>query len=605
MRGLRTSCAAVALAFVTQGARAMELPFDLPPVDATGALTYSMTEDKAPGSSERIWRNLVTATVSPTTYIIAPWFATINGTLSLTVGTETGVDTANTMLTGNIGLSVMPASAYPLEIEYSRYNSAVPNGTDQVENLTGQNFRLNNRLFLPDEWSVKTNLRAWSNANDDEQSTTGREAEIGVSKRLEHHEVDLTLGYSDYDLLDKDALTEAGSAVSAVVRYRSEPFEDVTSDNTTSIRLSSFTAPDYEETSNVLQGVGTSFWRPKDWPDLTVFVATRTYQQQTEVLLLDTNTKEISNNQTAFANLAASYIVMPRMTLSGGVNAGYLVDELETSAGTTGQSGFTGGGDINLDYTSERTDLWGLDYSWMAGAASRLDVEPDESELMETVRLGQTLGTSFDLPLLGPMNFSLGQTLGVGHSTVRGAGVTVSHNVNLGQSLREGKNWSYINFSAYDSRTFGDQPYSTQLLNIQYTQGYDPDRYTSIAGSLSVQLTAATGLDDEEEEDAGGWTDTITAEVMFAQREVFGFENLTFQSRLLLNPPSTFASKKYDYSGYATTKSSSDLNLGSQRWTNRLDYMLGKLRLSLIGTLRNGDAGMGDSLMLQLSRQFF
>lgn len=600
MRSLATACAVAVLAAAPAGAQILDLP--LPDVDLRGSVTYSLEETKTPQDEERRWRNLVTGTLTPSTYIYAPWLATLGGNLHVSQAVESGGnDSSSSYITGRMVLNVLPRSSYPFEFQYSRYNNAISAVTaeDELE-LSGQTFRMLSRLLLPDQWTVATEGILWDNADTEGFEETGREANLVIHKIFEKNDVQVEFGFRDSDLIDEDGNEELGQLQSVVLRHRSTPFEGVTSDSMTSLRLNEFSSEEFTETGSVAQGVGTMFWRPKEIPELTVFGATRTFQQSARVVDLESSEARESDFQTAFANLSASYLIMPRLVANAGGDLGYRAISLSSDEEAAESGGLSMGANAGLDYSSQPVPLWGFDWLWNTGATARFQNELDQSEMTENVRVGHSLTRSLELPLLGTMNAGFTQAVGVGHSTLIGPGVSLSHNLNLGRSNREGKHWDYIQASLSDSRTMSQDPFSYQLVNLQFTRGYDPDRFTSFSGSISLQFAKQT-LDGV---DVNGWEDTLTGDLSYSVRSLWGVDNLTFTSRLTLNPPSLMRSRRYDFSGFASLDRRQDEGFGAQRWVNRLEYRIGKMRIGLVGQLRNNGDGLSESVLFQIGRNF-
>ncbi|WP_448191362.1 hypothetical protein [Azospirillum sp. sgz301742] len=603
---LHCGCIVVA-ALLAQPAAAEDLlsGFDWPALNWGGGTSYSISSARAAGESTRTMRQAVTQSLEGSTYVYAPWLAGVTGTLNVTkaVGSSQSSSESSLMLTGNATIGILPRSLYPVEISYNRYNSALSYGTGSpgaASDITGDSFQLQSRILSFEKTSIGTTLSVSRTRSDDGFQENYKEADISATRSFDKDDVNLRLTYRDRDFSRPDGTSELGRASSLSWRYRSVPFLDVTTESVTTIRYSTLESQVYSEKNLVFQGVSTALWRPKELPELGVSAAMRTYSQNGTAIYTNTNQRTQSAYQTAFVDLGASYLFAPRLIGNIGFDAGYDASKQQQVATTpTSNSAIRYGTRTNLSYTSASQQLMGFDWNWNSSAGATARHSSAGVNHQETVNIGHSGRYQLELPYIEtPFALSLSQSVGTGYADT-GYLLSLSHSASISRSAREGKNWDYAQVSISDSRAFGTAATDGQLIHAQFTRGYDPDRFTSLSGSVTYQIARFRSATGEAVA-----TDTLSGSISFRQSNVFGMERLNFTSDISLEPPSMFRSERSFFSTSQLGVKEQDPGLGTQRWTNRLDYTIGKLRASLIGRVMNTPKGIGESVFFQLGRSY-
>lgn len=580
----------------------------LPPVKATGAVTYSMQETKQ-GAGARAMQHAGTVTVNPSTYFYEPWFAQASGSINMSKATTAGETGSSTnVITGSVNLNILPQSNYPTEINYMRFNRDIQLGEEYNE-LTGQSFKLQSQVYLPDDWSMSTRVQGDESSDADGLGEVSTELGLEVDKRFAEDQVRVGFLHRESQYSgDVDSPDGAAMSDSVSVRHRSHPFETVTTDSTSTLRVSQYAERDYQERSDVMQGVTTAIWRPNEIKDLAVHGALRTFRQNAEILRLNPNEETIRESQTAFGTLSTSYVFRPRLVGNAGLNAGF-ADAKDSSSSSSGssssgtgddnQSSISYGGSSGLDYTSLSEDIRGFNWSWNTGgtleAANSGDLGLTHTEAL---RLGHSASRQIDLWITDEVNFSVSQNSGLAFASAVGAAVPLSHALTLSQNSRDGKTWNFWHLTGSDSRAIGGLASTYQLLNLQITEGYDPDRFSSWSASVSFQAArqVIAGTDT-------GFVDTVNGQVTYRHRHVLGVENLNFTSDLSINPPSVI--KRNRQQDLISSYDQREGNVfGTQRWTNRLDYTIGQLRTGLTGRVTRDQDGLSEMVLFQISRRF-
>lgn len=573
--------------------------FEWPPLDWGGGATYSVTSSRGAGEKQRALRQTVTQTLEGASYIYAPWLVGVSGNVNVTKSVGRGQSSSEDALTltGGMTVSVLPRSLYPVEISYNRFDSSVAFDGDLSE-ISGQVLKVQSRILSFDRTAISTALTMSDTRSDDGFQENYKEADVSMTRSFDKDDMNVRLSYRDREFSRPDGTSETGRAVNANWRYRSAPFVDVNTDSVTTVRYATLVSPSYDERNVAIQGVSTAMWRPKELPELSVHGAVRTYSLNGSAVNLETGNRMSSSYQTAFTDLSASYLFAPRLVGNFGIDAGYESQKQEQSQSfNLSNSAMRYGTRANLGYSSVSHPLLGFDWNWSTSTSVGARYGSAGLEHSESISLAHSARRMLELPFLDePFSLSFSQSGSVGYSDLDAA-LSVGHAVSLGRSTREGKNWDYIQASVTDNRAFGTAATEGQLMHFQFTRGYDPDRFSSLSGSISYQIARFSSARGEAVH-----SDSIGGSVTFRQINVFGVERLNFTSDLSLQPPSLFRSERSYYSSFAAREE--DVGFGTQRWTNRLDYTIGKLRTSLIARVINTPEGLGESILFQVTRAF-
>lgn len=601
MRPLLHSGCIVLAAILARPAAAEDLisGFEWPALSWGGATTYSISSARSAGETGRTQRQAVTQTLEGSTYIYAPWMAGVSGTLNITkaFGSSPGATEDSMMLTGSGVISILPRSLYPVEISYNRTNSSLSFGTSNPADVSGDSLSIQSRILSFDKMTIGSTVNLSKMRSDDGFQETYKEADINVNRSFDKDDLNVRLTYRDRDFTRPEGDNEVGRSSMLSWRYRSLPFIDVTTESVTTIRHTTLDSASYSERSLVFQGVSTALWRPKELPELGVSAAMRTYSENGEAFYRDSNQRLQSAYKTAFVDLAASYLFAPRLIGNIGIDAGYDArksQQFQTTASSN--SALRYGGRTNLSYSAPSEQIMGIDWNWSTSAGVSARHSSTGMTHQETVNASHNGRYSLELPFFdAPFQLSVNQSVGTGYSDA-GYLFSLGHSASIGYSSREGKNWDYAQISINDTRAFGTAATDGQLLNVMFTRGYDPDRFTSLSGSVSYQVARFRSATGEAVA-----SDTLGGSISFRQTNVFGVDRLNFTSDLSLEPPSMFRSERSYFSAYRREE---ELGFGTQRWTNRLDYTIGKLRTSLIGRIMNTPKGIGESIFFQLGRAY-
>lgn len=593
---------------------------NLPPILASGAVSYSLQETSS-AATGRTWRNSLTGTINPNTYIWEPWFATANGSVNLSVmntsggksATNTGGgDSSNTLLlTGTMNINVLPESFFPAQLSYTRVDNSVQVNNEQTDSKS-DSFSYAQQLFVWEDLDLGFQAQLDTSAQNNNSTQTTQTYNADALKRFETQAVKITMTHRNaaYESPTTGAVTGASNTLA--FRHRYSPLENVSADSTSTLRQSGFNERTQKQDSLTMQGVTTLIYKPPELP-LTVHGAFRTFDETQATTYSGESTVAGTTNshiRTVFANAGATYILGPGLTSNANLSANVSQTQInQTSAGSNTGSNVMGlAGGVGLGYTAPTRDLYGFDWSWSGDAGADTSFSTaDSMNVAQTSRLGHTALRMVQVPLLETLQLSASQNIGSNLGTDVGLTPSLANSATLSRNMRKGKDWDLLQLSASDSRTFMNAPVTYQLLSVQFTKGYEPDAFTSIMGSITFQSArqivgeSKTTLSTTKGSDSG-WRDTTSGSLTFSARNIFGEPNLNFASEYSVSPPSYLAaSNTPELSGSSASRTSKSL-LGTQRWTNRLEYVIGRMRMRLINRLANADGGMVESTLFQITR---
>ncbi|MEO5373989.1 MAG: hypothetical protein H7840_06860 [Alphaproteobacteria bacterium] len=590
----------------------------LPPVSLSGSLSYSVTQSRSPRGDSTLNQG-TNFTVDPNTYIYEPWLATVTSTINVSMNSQgsqsiaSGQSLATTdTVTGSVMINVLPQSEYPVDLFYSSFDNTAQMD-DSVNNSSGQTMRISAQQKPWEDLSLRTILQVDQTVDSSGAGAVSSQIQVDGDKRFDEDYMRAGLDHRISQYTGGGLGVATANISSGTLRYRSRPFDTVTSDSMTTVRFSSTADQEAMEDAAVMQGVTTSMWRPSFAEDVIVHGAWRSFQDQVRTRRrIKTGGYDIEDrsSRASIGNLTTSYPLAPRLLANLGLNGGFDGRTRKTTrvGGTSGSRGetsdvmsFSAGGNGAINYTSESNDWQGFTWIWNVGGGGSMSVATAGASHSEETHVGHSLSRPLEFFYGPPITVSLSENLGFNFGT-SGMTIPLNHSMGLGQSSRDGKTWDMWSFTFSDSRSFGVGAATYQLANIQLTKGYDPDRFSSWSAGLTYQLSRQTS-----ETEVGTMRDTMGGSISYRMRDIFGVDNLGFSSDLSFNPPSLMSvssQRSRDFSSSSATATKQPSALGSQRWNNRLDYVIGMVRANLIARINNGGDGMGQTILFQVSRRF-
>jgi hypothetical protein len=575
--------------------------WEIPPIRWGGNLGYSLQRSSS-GSANSNSAQALFANLNASSYIYAPWFATISGRLGITdsssnsssqLGSSDSSSSAN--IVGGGEINMFSSSRFPFRAYFDRSDSRV-SGTlvaqDYVNTRFGltQNFRaedaMSNGSFMLDHSSVATSDRR----NDNVTALSGS---YGTQTGLWQHNLN-----GRYSLGQRE-----GTGERAVLSGFNTSHNANLSDNAnlsatvnysdTDLRTADSAGGLYNSRGRYLQVYTYGSWMPEfeDLDDLplTLNGSLRYASQQTQFGVAT------STAQTMGGNLSALYRHSANLTTS--LNTA--LNQISVSGGNSRLLALVGG---NLNYVGNPLTFGKFSYNWNAG--TNVNWQSGSGEVPSNTVFGglvsHSLSRVYTFDSGQNLSLSLSQSLNMTNSQVVGRMQSLSNNLSANYGMGFGER-----FSGSISGTLSDV----------YTTGVNEQHYTNFnlglvgQGQISQQSSLNLNL-------MFNWSDQT-----YQTQDSFGFQQSTVTQRMTLNGSLNYShlrfagvrGLRYNLLFAADTRLRDerlygDLNAQQDRsrmsLTNRLDYAVGLLNFRL--SFANNDVGGKKNALLffQVTRQF-
>ncbi|MBI2276385.1 MAG: hypothetical protein HYU74_03420 [Dechloromonas sp.] len=582
------------------------LGWEIPPIRWGGSLGYSYqksTSGSNSNSSQGLFANL-----SASSYIYAPWFATVSGRLGITTSnssssTETsgaatsGASDSNqaSNIVGGGEVNMFSSSRFPFRAYFDRSDSRVSGSIvnqDYVNTRLGltQNYRAEDALssgsFMLDRSSVET-------SDGRKDSVTALSGSYSTQTGIWQHNAN-----GRYSLGQRDGSGERVSLIgfntshnanlsdtanlSATVNYSDSDLR--TADPTGSLSSSR---------GRFLQVYTYGSWMPEfeDLEDLplTLNGSLRYGNQETQF------GSASSSAQTIGGNLSALYRFSNN--LSASLNTA--LNHITVSSGESRLLTLVGS---NVNYVGNPLTIGNFSYNWNVGGNANWQSgvgETPASSLLGAIA-SHSLARTYAMGEGRNLSLSYSQALNVTSSQTIGSSQSLSNNLSLNYGMYSGDRFSgSISGMLSDVYTTGVNAQHYKNLNL----GINAQGQLTQLSSLNMNLMFNWSDQTHQTQDSFGLAQTMTSERMTLNGSV-NYSHLRFANVRGLRYNLLFAAD----SRLRDDRLFGDLNAdqGRSRFslTNRLDYAIGLLnfRLSLV----NNDAGGKKNALLffQVTRQF-
>ena len=590
-------------------AESAEREWRLPPLRLSGYIAYDMRATRGAGEPSA-HSHLLTGTVGTSTYIYAPWLATVTGTLGLSTGVTRAsaspgsafndaevhdrISIRENFVTGEGRVDLFPRSRFPAEVHVSRQDSRVDSGLASVIQFTRSNLGGSMRYRPPDG-------RYDLVGTYDYRDQTG----LGFRHRQDSYSGDfhthwkaneLSLGGS-YNRARSDTLGDDSRFTSLVAQHGYTPSSALSV--TTTTNLTRTEEKGFAETDvQVLQLNSVGVYHAERSP-LTLTGSVR------GLALRDKSTDTATD--ALGGTLGVNYDVNANLRLSAN---GGLTGTRSNGGGTTVTTGAFG-----ATYTGDTLQFSNIEYNWFTSgalgvAAAGSDTRPTVTEKSLLLQLGHsasrywrpsersTLGLTASQTLSGSRvrSSEFDDGLGRGFSNAD----TLLNQISLNwQQSGDGKT-GYARAVYSDSIELGGGDGRYQLLNFQLSGNFELGYGRTITGDLTYQRSQQQGRDQQSTLDPlsglpqRSTTSGVSGEVTFRQNQVFGVPRLSFTSRVRL------AQDVLNQPGQLLSIPDRETRL----WENRLDWNIGRLTTQLELKLSQIDGRRFDSLWLRVQRNF-
>jgi hypothetical protein len=583
----------------------------VPPLNLSGLVSYDFRAARGTDDS-RFVSHLVTGKISARSYLYAPWFSEVSGTLGLS--TETSHETSPTapgfpdgsaqtlaeriharqqFLTGSARLDLFPRSRFPFEAHYQRDDSRNDAGLGTVFDFRTENLGFSQQYRPPDSryqlaGSFDHREQSGLGFNSKQDTLTG-----DFNTRWKANDLSLGVGHSRA----RDVGTDNDSRFDTVVaRHNYTPSSELSVNSTanwTRTRDLALVAP---SDLRALQFSTVGLWRAEG-SKLSLNGSARALSLREDVAG--------SSLDSFGAALGASYEFDEhlRLTGNGGVNG--------TRSDGRDSSSLNGG--LGISYQGDSLTFRDIRYEWftsasLSGNTSGGDAGTgDDHQLTANAQLGHSatrlwrLGEGSDLSLTGAQTVGWTHNVGSRHEGIDpslGDSRTLLNTVAATWQRAEGQGSTFARASYSDAVELGGERSRFKLLNFQLSGTVAIDNRRSLTGDLtyqrSWQRSGAFLLDGLEAGGVRSGTGSASGEINYRENNLFGISRLRFGSRLRL------AQDVLKQPGQMLSLPDRETRL----WENRLDWNIGRLESQIVLRLSQIDGRMHQSLMFRVQRSF-
>jgi hypothetical protein len=577
----------------------------LPPLRITGTLSYDMRAIRSAGESSSIG-HVLTGTLGTSTFIYAPWLATVSGSVGLSTsvthsGASTGapfndaqaherIRSRENFITGEGRVDLFPRSRFPMEVHFGRQDSRTDSGLASALDFQRQNIGGSIR-YRPavGRYSIVGVY------NHNEQKGAGfRHSQDQISgdfnTNWKYHE--LALGGSHSRARD-EIFDDESRFTSLVGRHTYTPSSAMSVSST-----ANFTRTEERGSAlgdlQVMQLASIGIYHPEKSP-LTLTGSVR------GLVLRDRITD--AGTDAAGITLGANYDVNANLRVSA--NGGFGLTRSEGGNSTTANAA------LAATYQGDSIEFRDIRYDWFAsgtlggavGDSTALGTVTDQSLGLQ---VGHSASRTWNLSQRSSVSLNVNQSVSATHTRssiendARGSHKTLLNSVSLGwQQTGDGRTGS-ARASYSDSMELGGGRGRFQLFNFQLSGMFELGYGRSLTADLTYQRSqqrsseALTGVDPLTDTVLRTRTSGISGEVAFRQNQLFGVQRLGFVSRLrlaqdVLKQPGQFLSIP---------------DRETRLWENRLEWNIGRLSTQLELRLSQIDGRRVDSLWLRVHRNF-
>lgn len=549
--------------------------------------------------------------IAGVTYLWQPWFvqlrfgagffASHDLSDSGSLGTGEAVASKGTAVTGDVGISVFPASRFPFEARASVSDSRTSGESLGSEQRT-------HRISLSQAYRPV-------NGNDNYQinvdashvfAEDGRDSLVVIdgSALLQRgaHRYELSANHADNhrgDGSDSSLLTTL-TARHGYHAGRGLDIDSLASWNRNRMRSALIGGDELDTELRQLSTLAT--WRPRNGdlpfavPTSTQIVGSARWVEQ-----------QVGGNDNA--------ITANSFSATLGASAELGTDWRIAGSGSYNQ--FDIGGDsatlrsvslgASLGY-SPRALAFGGGWRWaptanVGGAITRGNSDNDRN--VATLQAGHSLMRDWLFDNQDALSLTVTQNAGVqAESSVEGRSTSraLAHGIGLTwQQASDGRRQHFASLSASDSRGYGDESTHFQLVNLQWSQRTQLTRLSSWSGNLTLQFTRSRSDADPLSNPGapaqdGSWQRFATATLSYEQQRFWGVPRLRFTALGGLSTQQIDRRRDGDINA--------PLDRVSRSLEARLDYAIGRLEARLSARAARVDERSVASVIARVQRRF-
>ncbi|MFO1318600.1 MAG: hypothetical protein U1F52_03205 [Burkholderiales bacterium] len=529
----------------------------------------------------RLRADLATLRVDGSTPVWEPWFADLTAGVGLTARTtrQTSESQDGVDVTGGARLRLFPRSTFPLELFVDRADTRIsgelvgPEFTQTVYGLT--------QAYAPSA-GTRYSFNYRHTDREDRRSdivppatqTTDDFFSVSVNRAFERHQFDARV---DYDRLARDEPTRLDTRQVGLIRHRYGATTHLTVDTFLS-SVDSRTDDRIDQSRSSLQQWNSNvFWRPNTARPLLVTGSFVFSDLTTETVAAG------AGNQTAVGTVGLSYQSTPTLALRANANVTRFASEGRETLATLMRGGVT--------YSPLDLPVRGLYYR--RSLSADLGYRTDERTGLATEEVSANL--SHGLVRLWPWaggsaNASATQLVTTLRNGADLADTRLTHSASVDWSAAGLASSGSVRVLLADTHRFETDSSSFQMFNLQLSGRHQITRLAGWQGSLTLQSTRTSSAGA-----ASPWVSNTSATVTYRHERLFGVPLLRFTSEFRALS---------DELAQSTRDGFSLDHRARWVWSNRLDYIVGRLQFTVRGSVGEVEGRRQGLMFLQVRRYF-
>ena len=576
----RVMLRAIVILLMLSQSQAIAEDLQIPPIRFWGELGYDFRAQTFE-EGDNLTEHSGIMRLNSSSYIYQPWVATIEGGVGLNLrrGETGGSDTNNDTVLGDVLLRLFPQSRFPFEAFADHSDSSTDtdlSGLDiertrygflqRYTTKKGAGFRLG---YERSDLTNRVTGERSANQTGDRKDVTDL-LRAGFNKAFGAHSVTFDGNINNVDRVDSSDRTRT---TFSTLRHNYTPGVSLNADDMLTYNLTDVKQGSSQSENGLLQLNSFAFWRPPNKPALRVNASMRALMRTNETRADDTTAYSVT------PTLGATYQWGPRWVFNGSVGGTGLHTDDETEVSTFQNA--------NAIYTSKSYMLGGFDAGWFGQLdarnntnAARNNANDDGNGSIQAAgaEVGYNIGRDLPARPGSRWRIDLRQSIAAREATDNFSSQTLRSNVSLGWNRNAGSTSSMARLTVSDSRTRadGDDVASSegnfQVVNFQASLDRRLSNTSALLGNVTLQATRddkpeREGIIDESD---GRWNPTVTADVTYYQRVLFGVPRLSFRSTARFISDSYFP---------VLDENRTNTDRDDQHWENRVDYSIGRLQL--------------------------
>ncbi len=544
------------------------------PVRYWGDISYEHRVENYNQSEDQV-RKLATVNLRGNSFLWQPWFARINGGLSLTYNRLERENSGNSngeIITGNAQVVMLPQSRFPFELHFDSQDSRVSG------EALGSKPYSNTRYGLSQKYrSLDGSLNAQATYDNNLQKTEGQPEDtsdlytLSIGKVIKRHQL-------NFDGSREKAIRRSSEINylrnNAVVRHSYRPDAYFSMENMASVVETEDGTTRFVNNNRQLQMTSNSFWRPKN-QKMYGNAGARYYASLNENGNLSSESKSLNAYGGLNYDVSRAFRVSSNVTANGTENVNSIV--------------YTSTQSVGARYNPEYIRLGKYQYNWntSANALNRSGGEFKGQHL--SGQIGHNIMRRFSSRPGVEYSANFSQSFITEYDTTANSPNRINNSISLTWRNSEGVGNVYARLMGSDSRTIvstNDEIY--QLVNLQLTSTQTITHKSAWTGNITVNATKNVLPDSP----SVGFATTSSANIVYRHVMVFNVPRLHFISDL-----------KYD------TELSRPVEINREKqdrriWENRLDYSYGRLQLRLSLRVSKINSNSYNILMFRIKRLF-